>query len=562
MGVIVDTHNTFEDRMSYYQIDSTVQNTLKENKAQLMAAVPGILNEFYNFVTSHPVSRDKFAGRSLETLKSRQSQHWEKMFSGEFSEDYSARIEEIGVIHEKIGITPVLYVGGYNFVLKKLISHVLGACGSNKKKCEAILHAVNTVIMMDIELALTSYSNASNLARANKFANDLLDENVELSMAVNEVAIGNARMMTSLDNVSIQTQSVAAAVEEMSAGIGTISQNGEEVVQNADSVQQEAMNGRAVIEETAQNMQRVSQAVDESSQKIEALANKSQDIAGMVGSIEKIASQTNLLALNATIEAARAGDAGKGFAVVAGEVKNLANQTQKATETITNNIHALLDEIEDVVSSMSEGSKAVSDGETSMQNAVNSMEVISSSIGFTSDKMREISDVLAEQTHVANEVSGNIAEIVRMAALNVMAIGDSITSTESVVELMTKQILALSEFDIPHKSIRIAKSDHIVWKKRLADMMVGMVNLDPDELSSHLHCRLGKWYYGPDAEAVKNSPIFRELEPPHKEVHECGIEAARRYNAGDREGALEMVQRVEEASKDVVRLLDELIATS
>ena len=71
---------------------------------------------------------------------------------------------------------------------------------------------------------------------------------------------------------------------------------------------------------------------------VKTLAEGAQKIGDVVNLISTIAAQTNLLALNATIEAARAGDAGKGFAVVASEVKNLANQTAKATEDISQQI--------------------------------------------------------------------------------------------------------------------------------------------------------------------------------------------------------------------------------
>ncbi len=74
---------------------------------------------------------------------------------------------------------------------------------------------------------------------------------------------------------------------------------------------------------------------------VQGLAETSQKIGKVVELINDIASQTNLLALNATIEAARAGEAGKGFAVVASEVKNLANQTAKATEEIAGQINAM-----------------------------------------------------------------------------------------------------------------------------------------------------------------------------------------------------------------------------
>jgi methyl-accepting chemotaxis protein len=75
---------------------------------------------------------------------------------------------------------------------------------------------------------------------------------------------------------------------------------------------------------------------------MQALAMSSRQIEDIVGLIDGVADQTNMLALNATIEAARAGEAGKGFAVVAGEVKALAEQTQKATEEIRQRVARML----------------------------------------------------------------------------------------------------------------------------------------------------------------------------------------------------------------------------
>jgi len=119
------------------------------------------------------------------------------------------------------------------------------------------------------------------------------------------------------DEATASTQTVAAASEELSASIGEI----------ARQVTHSAEISRSAVE--------TAEATDKTVQGLTSAADK---IGEVVNLINDIASQTNLLALNATIEAARAGEAGKGFAVVASEVKNLANQTAKATEEISQQI--------------------------------------------------------------------------------------------------------------------------------------------------------------------------------------------------------------------------------
>ncbi|CAN0590435.1 unnamed protein product, partial [Ectocarpus sp. 12 AP-2014] len=130
------------------------------------------------------------------------------------------------------------------------------------------------------------------------------------------------------EEVRGNTQTVASATEEMSSSISGI------VDQVAHSSR---ITGDAVtrVEQTNETMQSLADAADK--------------IGEVTSLISDIAEQTNLLALNATIEAARAGDAGKGFAVVASEVKNLANQTAKATEEITGQINQMQHVTKDAV---------------------------------------------------------------------------------------------------------------------------------------------------------------------------------------------------------------------
>ncbi len=148
-----------------------------------------------------------------------------------------------------------------------------------------------------------------------------------LSSESTELEATAQSMTGTADRSNQQAATVAAVAEQASTGMQTVAAAAEELTASIGEI------GRQV----AQSSKIAGKAVDDAKRTdtiVRALAESAEKIGNVVGLITDVASQTNLLALNATIEAARAGDAGKGFAVVASEVKNLANQTGKATEEI------------------------------------------------------------------------------------------------------------------------------------------------------------------------------------------------------------------------------------
>jgi methyl-accepting chemotaxis protein len=131
--------------------------------------------------------------------------------------------------------------------------------------------------------------------------------------------------------------------------------------------------------------------------------------------ITSIAEQTNLLALNATIEAARAGEAGKGFAVVATEVKELAQETARATEDIARRVQAI-------------------QGDTA--GAVEAIAEISTIIGRINDYQLTIASAVEEQSATTNEMNRNVAE----AATGAEEIAQNITGVASAAEVTTEGV--------------------------------------------------------------------------------------------------------------------------
>lgn len=270
----------------------------------------------------------------------------------------------------------------------------------------------------------------------------------ELGAMADALSTAQRSVSSTLAGVVETSQSVAAAAEELSAASGQVAAGSEETSAQAGVVaaaaEQVSSNVQAVaagaeqmgasIREIARNAAEAAKIASQATavasgtnDQMVKLGTSSQEVGNVVKLITSIAEQTNLLALNATIEAARAGESGKGFAVVASEVKELAQETARATDDIARRVLAIQSDTTD---------------------AVSAIEQISSIVASINESQLTIASAVEEQTATTNEMSRGVAEAAAGSgeiAANITGVASSAATSSQVLVQMGDAVGELAQ---------------------------------------------------------------------------------------------------------------------
>ncbi len=293
-----------------------------------------------------------------------------------------------------------------------------------------------------------------------------------------------------------------AALQQSLATLANTLSAEQRAATDAAAASTEARNGS---DQVVNNLKEVVDLTTNGATNVDSLNERVEAIGNIVNIISDISEQTNLLALNAAIEAARAGESGRGFAVVADEVRNLSHRTNDATKEISEQV-------------------------CKIQQATSQVQ----------QQMKRMAEWVAELSEIGETTTSRMYTSFELAQHLGNTMG--VSSIRGFVEL--------------------TKTDHMLYKFHIYQILMGVSDKNPEEFADHTSCRLGKWYYeGIGKQTCSHLPAFRNLEQPHKEVHDYGIEAINCYRRGEGKKAIDALAKMERASLKVMENLEEIAVT-
>ena len=240
-------------------------------------------------------------------------------------------------------------------------------------------------------------------ALADEFVTEMKDLASNFAASSAEIADSAHGLAATAEETSRQAQAVAAAAEQTASNVQTVAAASEEMAASVHEISSQ-------VDHSAEVAELAFTEIQASNTRISSLATSAAAIGDVVNIIRNIAAQTNLLALNATIEAARAGEAGKGFAVVAAEVKQLADQTAKATGDIETKVGEI---------------------QESTNNTVHSMASIVKTITNIKEVASAIAGAVEEQGAATSEIAGNCHQ----AAIGTTQVTENISGVGQAAEM-------------------------------------------------------------------------------------------------------------------------------
>ncbi|KXH81826.1 methyl-accepting chemotaxis protein [Sporosarcina sp. HYO08] len=542
-----------KERMAFMGVTEETIRHVQAASHILLPYQSEIINQFYKQITAAGHLEQLIAKHStIERLRNTMEKYLEQLLHAKVDREYVLTRVRVGQIHSQIHLTAEHFIAAHHLLIQVMTTILMEKMHHKPNEMIESVLAIQRLAAFDQQLIVEVYMEETFKA----FLFDMSD------MLNNMTGLDTSKqLIAGMDNMLEESYSVTAATEEMSASVAEVADQAIKAAERADEAVQSAEKSQKDIQGALEDIQQIGNLYYEVVEQVHQLNTEIEHTETIVNVIQGIAEQTNLLALNASIEAARAGEQGKGFAVVADEVRKLAEHTKEQTLKITGNMRSLFNVAQSVTTQMTHTEKLVDQSMADAKFAHQALDAMVSTMDDINEATSQIAAMTEEQTSAITDITERNSTIHNSSTY---AREIAKETTEAFFDLsmdMDRYRLTFLETNIqltPKDILRVAKTDHLLWKWKVYNMLMGLTAIDIESASAYRACRFGKWYYGDLPSRLKHSPAFQQLEEPHKAVHQYAEMAVTYYQNGQIDQAEEAFEQLHRASETVVTLLTEL----
>ncbi len=407
------------ERLRSMGLDERAQAALRQALPIIEQNIDHAIEAGLRLNQSLPGCSKFYANLDMEAAKRVHRKHWiEEMLAGAISDDVLRHGVEIYETRERAGLDCRYFFTFFNTFLNTLIEDIAPFYRKKPQELVQVVTALNKAFLLELEMSASvfiasgkTFTQKTVKTYADEFERDVLQVVNAVATAADQMSAAATTASSSADQTNRQTAEVITITADTT-------DNARSVVNAAGELSASVREIGVQVAQSSDMSRLATQEAEKANSTVRGLADSSAKIGDVVKLISDIASQTNLLALNATIEAARAGEAGKGFAVVAGEVKNLANQTARATSEIAEQVSGI---------------------QRSAQASVAAMKSVGAAIEQVNSVIGSIAAAVEEQNAATADIARNAAEAAagtRMVEGNIAEVSAAAATTTGMAEQM------------------------------------------------------------------------------------------------------------------------------